>query len=110
MKCYHKKYRSATRDVIFRLQFHTGAVQGYRLVFAKEDLDNASKGEVPPRVQTECRENGPLVGGPREPHVFLSLFSTMPPATPQTSLLTKLLPVSQKTDDCSNKEKILEKQ
>ena len=106
MKCYHKKYRSATRDVIFRLQFHTGAVQGYRLVFAKEDLDNASKGEVPPRVQTECRENGPLVGGPREPHVFLSLFSTMPPATPQTSLLTKLLPVSQKTDDCSNKENI----
>ncbi|XDA75764.1 hypothetical protein R6Z07F_005929 [Ovis aries] len=43
VKCYHKKYRSATRDVIFRLQFHTGAVQGYRLVFAKEDLDSASK-------------------------------------------------------------------
>lgn len=48
VKCYHKKYRSATRDVIFRLQFHTGAVQGYGLVFGKEDLDNASKGEVPP--------------------------------------------------------------
>ncbi|XP_055962628.1 tensin-3-like [Sorex fumeus] len=43
VKCYHKKYRSATRDVIFRLQFHTGAVQGYRLVFGKEDLDSASK-------------------------------------------------------------------
>uniref|UniRef100_A0A8D0UH06 Tensin 3 n=1 Tax=Sus scrofa TaxID=9823 RepID=A0A8D0UH06_PIG len=43
VKCYHKKYRSATRDVIFRLQFHTGAVQGYRLLFGKEDLDNASK-------------------------------------------------------------------
>ncbi|XP_019587166.2 tensin-3 isoform X2 [Rhinolophus sinicus] len=43
VKCYHKKYRSATRDVIFRLQFHTGAVQGYGLVFAKEDLDSASK-------------------------------------------------------------------
>ncbi|XP_008061296.1 tensin-3 [Carlito syrichta] len=43
VKCYHKKYRSATRDVIFRLQFHTGAVQGYRLVFGKEELDNASK-------------------------------------------------------------------
>lgn len=47
VKCYHKKYRSATRDVIFRLQFHTGAVQGYSLVFRKEDLDGASKGEVP---------------------------------------------------------------
>ncbi|KAM5203745.1 tensin-3 isoform 1-T1 [Hipposideros larvatus] len=43
VKCYHKKYRSATRDVIFRLQFHTGAVQGYGLVFGKEDLDSASK-------------------------------------------------------------------
>ncbi|KAK1334728.1 LOW QUALITY PROTEIN: hypothetical protein QTO34_004294 [Cnephaeus nilssonii] len=41
VKCYHKKYRSATRDVIFRLQFHTGAVQGCGLVFGKQDLDSA---------------------------------------------------------------------
>lgn len=46
IKCYHKKYRSATRDVIFRLQFHTGAVQGCGLVFGKEDLDTASQGEA----------------------------------------------------------------
>ncbi|XP_054847031.1 tensin-3 [Eublepharis macularius] len=43
LKCYHKKYRSATRDTVFRLQFHTGAVQGYGMVFGKEDLDNANK-------------------------------------------------------------------
>ncbi|XP_066487515.1 tensin-3 isoform X2 [Tiliqua scincoides] len=43
LKCYHKKYRSSTRDIIFRLQFHTGAVQGYGLMFNKEDLDNANK-------------------------------------------------------------------
>ncbi|XP_068008702.1 tensin-3 isoform X4 [Melanerpes formicivorus] len=43
LKCYHKKYRSATRDVVFRLQFHTGAIQGNGLVFGKEDLDNANK-------------------------------------------------------------------
>ncbi|XP_029423762.1 tensin-3 isoform X2 [Nannospalax galili] len=43
VKCYHKKFRSATRDVIFRLQFHTGAVQGYGLLFGKEELDNACK-------------------------------------------------------------------
>ncbi|XP_071660783.1 tensin-3 isoform X5 [Patagioenas fasciata] len=43
LKCYHKKYRSATRDVVFRLQFHTGAIQGHGLVFSKEDLDNANK-------------------------------------------------------------------
>ncbi|XP_053117977.1 tensin-3 isoform X3 [Hemicordylus capensis] len=42
LKCYHKKYRSATRDIIFRLQFHTGAVQGHGLIFSKGDLDNAS--------------------------------------------------------------------
>nr|XP_056712969.1 tensin-3 [Euleptes europaea] len=43
LKCYHKKYRSATRNIVFRLQFHTGAVQGYGLVYGKEDLDNANK-------------------------------------------------------------------
>ncbi|XP_075683119.1 tensin-3 isoform X1 [Rhinoderma darwinii] len=43
MKCYHKKYCSVTRDVIFRLQFHTGAVHGHRLIFRKEELDHANK-------------------------------------------------------------------
>ncbi|XP_041101290.1 tensin-3-like isoform X2 [Polyodon spathula] len=43
VKCYHKKYQSATRDVVFCLQFHTGSVQGYGLVFGKEELDNANK-------------------------------------------------------------------
>ncbi|XP_062900049.1 tensin-3-like isoform X2 [Mobula hypostoma] len=43
VKCYHKKYRSATRDVIFRLQFHIGSIQGFGFVFGKEDLDNANK-------------------------------------------------------------------
>ncbi|KAM4689774.1 LOW QUALITY PROTEIN: tensin-3 [Discoglossus pictus] len=43
LKCYHKKYRSATRDVVFRLQFHTGAVHGHRLMFGKDDLDQANK-------------------------------------------------------------------
>ncbi|CAN2389594.1 C2 domain of PTEN tumour-suppressor protein, partial [Pristimantis euphronides] len=43
IKCYHKKYCSVTRDVIFRLQFHTGAVHGHRLIFGKEELDQANK-------------------------------------------------------------------
>ncbi|XP_066441504.1 tensin-3 isoform X2 [Eleutherodactylus coqui] len=43
IKCYHKKYRSATRDEVFRLQFHTGAVHGHRLIFGKEELDHANK-------------------------------------------------------------------
>lgn len=45
VKCYHKKYRSATRDAVFRLQFHTGSVQGYTLVLGKEELDGACSGE-----------------------------------------------------------------
>lgn len=48
VKCYHKKCRSTTRDVVFRLQFHTGAVQGCSLVLGKEDLDSACDGEGPP--------------------------------------------------------------
>ncbi|XP_029445549.1 tensin-3 isoform X1 [Rhinatrema bivittatum] len=54
LKCYHKKYRSATRDVVFRLQFHTGAVHGHSLVFGKEDLDSANKdGRFPSYVKIE---------------------------------------------------------
>lgn len=69
VKCYHKKYRSATRDVIFRLQFHMGAVQGYGLVFGKEDLDNASQGEARQRLGRAGGWQRVLVAlWPRSPH------------------------------------------
>lgn len=35
---------TSEREVIFRLQFHTGAVQGYNLMFEKEDMETANKG------------------------------------------------------------------
>lgn len=35
---------TSEQEVIFRLQFHTGAVQGYNLMFEKEDMENANKG------------------------------------------------------------------
>uniref|UniRef100_W5N645 Tensin 3 n=1 Tax=Lepisosteus oculatus TaxID=7918 RepID=W5N645_LEPOC len=41
IKCYHKRLHCAAREVVFRLQFHTGAVHGHRLVFDKEDLEVA---------------------------------------------------------------------
>lgn len=44
IKCYHKSGAASEREVIFRLQFHTGAVQGYNLMFEKEDLETANKG------------------------------------------------------------------
>uniref|UniRef100_A0A665VSL9 Tensin 3 n=1 Tax=Echeneis naucrates TaxID=173247 RepID=A0A665VSL9_ECHNA len=44
IKCYHKSDLTSEREVIFRLQFHTGAVQGYNLMFEKEDMEAASKG------------------------------------------------------------------
>ncbi|XP_042284641.1 tensin-3-like [Thunnus maccoyii] len=43
IKCYHKSDISSEREVIFRLQFHTGAVQGYNLMFEKEDMETANK-------------------------------------------------------------------
>ncbi|XP_036939604.1 tensin-3-like isoform X2 [Acanthopagrus latus] len=43
IKCYHKSDITAEREVIFRLQFHTGAVQGYNLMFEKEDMETANK-------------------------------------------------------------------
>lgn len=44
VKCYHKSDVTSEREVIFRLQFHTGAVQGYNLMFEKEDMETANKG------------------------------------------------------------------
>uniref|UniRef100_I3JTF6 Tensin 3 n=1 Tax=Oreochromis niloticus TaxID=8128 RepID=I3JTF6_ORENI len=43
IKCYHKSEVTSEREVIFRVQFHTGAVQGYNLMFEKEDMETANK-------------------------------------------------------------------
>lgn len=43
IKCFHKSDIPTEREVIFRLQFHTGAVQGYNLMFEKEDMEMANK-------------------------------------------------------------------
>uniref|UniRef100_A0A8C6WZ68 Tensin 3 n=1 Tax=Neogobius melanostomus TaxID=47308 RepID=A0A8C6WZ68_9GOBI len=43
IKCYHKSELPSGREDIFRLQFHTGAVQGYNLMFEKEDMETANK-------------------------------------------------------------------
>ncbi|XP_056205248.1 tensin-1 isoform X4 [Falco biarmicus] len=76
LKCYHKKFRSPTRDVIFRVQFHTCAVHDLDVVFGKEDLDEAFRDERfpeygkvefvfsygPEKIQgMEHLENGPSV-------------------------------------------------
>lgn len=36
---------TSEREVVFRVQFHTGAVQGYNLMFEKEDMETANKGK-----------------------------------------------------------------
>ncbi|XP_062972798.1 tensin-1 isoform X3 [Elgaria multicarinata webbii] len=76
LKCYHKEFRSPTRDVIFRVQFHTCAIHDLAIVFNKEDLDDAFKDERfpeygkvefvfsygPEKIQgMEHLENGPSV-------------------------------------------------
>ncbi|XP_078535388.1 tensin-1 isoform X1 [Lissotriton helveticus] len=76
LKCYHKKFRSPNRDVIFRVQFHTCAIHDLGIIFGKEDLDEAFKDDrfpeygkvefvfsyVPEKIQgMEHLENGPSV-------------------------------------------------
>ena len=46
IKCYNKKQNSATRDVIFRCQFHTCAISDYVLNFTKSELDDACEGAL----------------------------------------------------------------
>ncbi|KAM6984951.1 tensin-1 [Aplochiton taeniatus] len=43
LKCYHKRFRSPSRDIVFRVQFHTCAVHDLGIVFGKEDLDETFK-------------------------------------------------------------------
>ncbi|XP_056286817.1 tensin-1 isoform X4 [Pseudoliparis swirei] len=44
LKCYHKRYRNSTRDVMFRVQFHTCAIHDLGVVFGKNELDETLKG------------------------------------------------------------------
>ncbi|XP_058247880.1 tensin-1 isoform X5 [Hemibagrus wyckioides] len=76
LKCYHKRFRGPSRDVIFRVQFHTCAVHDLGLVFGKDELDETFKddrfpeyGKVefvfsfgPEKIQgMDHLENGPSV-------------------------------------------------
>ncbi|XP_058468322.1 tensin-1 isoform X4 [Solea solea] len=45
LKCYHKRYRNPTRDVVFRVQFHTCAIHDLGVVFGKSELDETFKDE-----------------------------------------------------------------
>ncbi|XP_070711996.1 tensin-1 [Pempheris klunzingeri] len=45
LKCYHKRYRSPSRDVVFRVQFHTCAIHDLGVVFGKNELDETFKDE-----------------------------------------------------------------
>uniref|UniRef100_A0A671P2J3 Tensin-1-like n=1 Tax=Sinocyclocheilus anshuiensis TaxID=1608454 RepID=A0A671P2J3_9TELE len=72
LKCYHKRFRSPSRDVIFRVQFHTCAVHDLGIIFGKDELDETFKGmlDLPcivillsgcSVIGTDHLENGPSV-------------------------------------------------
>ncbi|XP_072324681.1 tensin-1 isoform X3 [Scyliorhinus torazame] len=76
LKCYHKKYENPSREIVFRVQFHTCAIHDLGVVFGKEDLDDAFKDDRfpeyskvefifsfgPEKIQgMEHLENGPSV-------------------------------------------------
>lgn len=52
IKCYHKNTLSSGRDIIFRCQFHTGAIKDHGLVLDKTELDDACKDR---RFPDECK-------------------------------------------------------
>ncbi|XP_034533602.1 tensin isoform X4 [Notolabrus celidotus] len=43
LKCYHKRFRNPTRDMVFRVQFHTCAIHDLGVVFGKSELDETFK-------------------------------------------------------------------
>lgn len=45
LKAYHRRLVPASREVIFRMQFHTCAVSEKVLSFTRHDLDDACNGE-----------------------------------------------------------------
>uniref|UniRef100_A0A8C9RK72 Tensin 3 n=1 Tax=Scleropages formosus TaxID=113540 RepID=A0A8C9RK72_SCLFO len=76
VKCYHKSIDPPGREVVFRVQFHTGMVHGCRLTFDKEDLEHANSdsrfphygkielvfSEIPEKMQgCDHWQNGPGV-------------------------------------------------
>lgn len=78
IKCYHKSGAASEREVIFRLQFHTGAVQGYNLMFEKEDLETANKGRREGGKRLRCSQTGldvqqPLYSASSAPPLQLAL-------------------------------------
>lgn len=44
--CYHKGSRGTDRTLVFRVQFHTCTIHGPRLIFSKDQLDEAWAGEL----------------------------------------------------------------
>ncbi|MGH0114452.1 UNVERIFIED_CONTAM: hypothetical protein FKN15_017752 [Acipenser sinensis] len=65
LKCYHKQFHSPTRDVIFRVQFHTCAIHDLGVVFGKDELDETFKGmdhlENGPSVSVDYNTQDPLI-------------------------------------------------
>ncbi|KAM9435261.1 tensin 3-2 isoform 2-T3 [Clarias gariepinus] len=41
--CYHKNVAKRSREIVFRIQFHTGTLHGHPSVFYKKDLDLANR-------------------------------------------------------------------
>lgn len=61
LKCYHKRFRSPCRDVIFRVQFHTCAVHDLGIVFGKDELDETFKGKSFETLQWCWKQHGHIV-------------------------------------------------
>uniref|UniRef100_A0AAR2L7U7 Tensin 3 n=1 Tax=Pygocentrus nattereri TaxID=42514 RepID=A0AAR2L7U7_PYGNA len=104
VKCFHKGSPSQ-REIVFRLQFHTGAVQDYSLMFEKEDMEHANRdprfpdygkvelvfSEGPERIQgiSVCLSIYLPIYPPIRPS---TLLAPSPSLQPQVSTLDKFSP------------------
>ena len=66
IKCYHKNTLSSGRDIIFRCQFHTGAIVDHGLVLNKTELDDACKGGLFSVVYLKGQRKGEKLGTGKE--------------------------------------------
>ena len=46
LKAYHRRLTPSSREIIFRVQFHTCAVADKVLPFARQQIDDACNGKI----------------------------------------------------------------
>lgn len=95
IKCYHKNTLSSGRDIIFRCQFHTGAIRDHGLVLDKTELDDGCKEKKFPdgcKVEFVFSSTGNFVSEIKDNERLRSIIrhSLLPMENPDTVLYPEI--------------------